>query len=285
MRAIFAAVLLVGLGIAGFAVYMAQDYINRVESAHAQERAARPAIELVEGFVVSRPMKYGETLEPKDLLRVQWPKKAMPEGMFLKAEEIFPPNDDRRRVILRSMEKGELLIAAKVTKPGQHAGITSRLAPGQRAFTIKVDATSGVSGFLRPGDRVDVLWTGTPSGKRERGEITKLIDANVQIVAIDQSTNEEEEAGRVARTVTVSGTLNQVAALELAQQTGRLSLSLVGATDDSVSAAVEIDQHQLLGIVEEEVIEEVVEVEEERVCTIRTRKGAEVVQIPIPCTN
>ncbi|SFL13876.1 Flp pilus assembly protein CpaB [Shimia haliotis] len=285
MRAIFAAVLLVGLGIAGFAVYMAQNYIQGYESALARQKNETPSIELVEGFIVSRPMKYGETLEPKDLLRVKWPKKAMPEGMFLKAEEIFPPNDDRRRVMLRSMEKGELLIAAKVTQPGQHAGITSRLSSGQRAFTIKVDATSGVSGFLRPGDRVDVLWTGNPSGDRDRGEITKLIDANVSIVAIDQSTNEEEEAGRVARTVTVSGTLQQVAALELAQQTGRLSLTLVGATDDTVSTAVEIDQRQLLGIVEEEIVEEVAEIEQERVCTITNNKGTEKIKIVIPCTN
>ncbi len=284
MRAIFAAVLLVGLGIAGFAVYMAQNYIQDYESALAQKTQDKPTIELVKGYIVARPMKYGERLEPKDLRQVEWPKAAMPEGMFKTVEEIFPANDDRRRVMLRSMEKGELLIASKVTKPGQHAGITSRLSEGQRAFTIKVDATSGVSGFLRPGDRVDVLWTGTPSGGRDRGEITKLIDANVHIVAIDQSTNEEEEAGRVARTVTVSGTLHQVAALELAQQTGRLSLSLVGATDTTVSASVEIDQRQLLGIIES-APEKVVEAEEDRVCTIKTRKGANIVQIPIPCTN
>lgn len=285
MRAIFAAVLLVGLGIAGFAVYMAQNYIQGYESALAKQKSETPSIELIDGFIVSRPLKYGETLEPKDLLRVKWPKAAQPEGMFLTGEDIFPPNDDRRRVILRSMEKGELLIAAKVTKPGQHAGITSRLAPGQRAFTIKVDATSGVSGFLRPGDRVDVLWTGSPGDDRGRGEITKLIDANVSIVAIDQSTNEEEEAGRVARTVTVSGTLQQVAALELAQQTGRLSLTLVGATDETVSASVEIDQRQLLGIEAKEEIEEVVEVKEDKVCTITNIKGTERVKIVIPCTN
>lgn len=284
MRAIFAAVLLLGLGIAGFAVYMAQNYINGYETALAQQKKETPSIELVEGFIVSRAMNYGERLEPKDLLRVQWPKAAMPEGMFKTVEEIFPANDDRRRVMLRSMAKGELLIASKVTKPGQHAGITSRLSEGQRAFTIKVDATSGVSGFLRPGDRVDVLWTGTPGGNRSRGEITKLIDANVNIIAIDQSTNEEEETGQVARTVTVSGTLQQVAALELAQQTGRLSLTLVGATDTTTSAAIEIDRQQLLGIIEQ-APEQVVEVEKERVCTIKTRKGADVVQIPIPCTN
>ncbi|MGR3635513.1 MAG: Flp pilus assembly protein CpaB [Shimia sp.] len=284
MRAIFAVILLVGLGIAGAAVYMAQSYIKGIEAAQSNVQA--PSIELVEGYVTKRAMKYGEPLTKQDLRRVKWPKNAMPEGMFTSVDAIFPANTDRDRVMLRSMEKGELLIAVKVTEPGQHAGITSRLKNGQRAFTIKVDATSGVSGFLRPGDRVDVLWTGAPGGKRGRGEITKLIDANVQIVAIDQSTNQEEEAGRVARTVTVAGTLRQVAGLELAQQTGRLSLTLVGATDDTVSASVEIDQKELLGIIqEEEVVQEVAEVEQERVCTITNNKGTEKIKIVIPCTN
>ncbi|KPA21344.1 hypothetical protein shim_20460 [Shimia sp. SK013] len=284
MRAIFAVILLVGLGIAGAAVYMAQSYIKGIEA--AQSKGQAESIELVEGYVTKHAMGYGAPLTKQDLRRVKWPKNAMPDGMFTSVDAIFPPNTDRERVMLRSMEKGELLIAAKVTEPGQHAGITSRLKTGQRAFTIKVDATSGVSGFLRPGDRVDVLWTGSPGAKRGRGEITKLIDANVQIVAIDQSTNQEEEAGRVARTVTVAGTLRQVAGLELAQQTGRLSLTLVGATDDTVSASVEIDQKELLGIIqEEEVVQEVAEMEQERVCTITNNKGTEKIKIVIPCTN
>ncbi|MEM7521282.1 MAG: Flp pilus assembly protein CpaB, partial [Pseudomonadota bacterium] len=64
--------------------------------------------------------------------------------------------------------------------------------------------------------------------------------------------------------------------------TGALTLSLVGAEDDTIASAIEVDQRSLLGIAREEVK---AEVEKERVCTIRTRRGAEVVEIPIPCTN
>ena len=59
-----------------------------------------------------------------------------------------------------------------------------------RAFTIRVDATSGVSGFLRPSDRVDVYW----SGRSEIGEVTQLIEAGVRIIAIDQSADEDRVA-------------------------------------------------------------------------------------------
>ena len=128
---------------------------------------------------------------------------------------------------------------------------------------------------------VDIYWTGiTPDEGGQRQEITKLIQSKIQIVAIDQSAD-EDRAPTIARTVTVEVTPRQVAALAQAQSTGRLSLSLVGAADTSDAESVEIDQNQLLGISEETVVE----VEEEKVCTIRTRRGSDVVEIPIPCTN
>ncbi len=284
MRAIFAVVLMVGLGLAGFAVYMAQNYIEGYQAALAKERAGRQNIELVDGFIIAKALKYGETLEKEDVRKVKWPKAAMPDGMFTTVEALFPKGDDRRRVILRAMEKGEVLIEAKLTKPGEEAGITSRLQRGQRAFAIKVDVASGVSGFLRPGDRVDVYWTGRAGGKQDaRGEFTKLIEANVSLVAIDQTADEEVDSGTIARTVTVAASPQQVAALAQAQTTGSLSLSLVGAEDDTVASAIEVDQSALLGIeVQQEVVEQR---EEQRVCTIKTRKGGEIKQIPIPCTN
>ncbi|MEL6104358.1 MAG: Flp pilus assembly protein CpaB, partial [Pseudomonadota bacterium] len=74
----------------------------------------------------------------------------------------------------------------------------------------------------------------------------------------------------------------QVAGLAQAQSTGRLSLSLVGAEDDTIAGKIEVDQRALLGIAAQA---EIAEVEEEQTCSIRTRRGADVVEIAIPCTN
>mgnify|MGYP001801097027 CR=1 FL=1 len=183
------------------------------------------------------------------------------------------------------MEMKEAILDVKLTKPGEAAGITSQLEIGMRAFAIRVDVSTGVSGFLRPGDRVDVYWTGQINNGDTigRGDVTKLIEAGVQIIAIDQSAADDVEEPTIAQTVTVSARPEQVAALAQAQSTGRLSLSLVGAEDDTTAARVEIDQRRLLGIQEQ--VQEQVQVEEKQVCTIRTRRGSEVVDIPIPCTN
>lgn len=175
-------------------------------------------------------------------------------------------------------------MAVKVTEPGEDAGLTSRLQRGMRAYAIKVDVTSGVSGFLRPGDRVDVYWTGRVSGNldSDRGDITKLIETGVHLIAVDQTANGGLDEAKIARTVTVAVTPGQVAALAQAQTTGILSLSLVGADDDTVAEAVQVDQRMLLGIEREAAA---IQAEVEKVCTIRTRRGAEVVELPIPCTN
>ncbi|WP_127115365.1 Flp pilus assembly protein CpaB [Shimia sediminis] len=288
MRVIFALVLLVGLGLAGVAVYMAQNYIQGYQNALAQERASRaPEIETVEVFITTRALAYGEELSKEDVVLVKYPAEALPEGVFQKTEDLFPEHEDRPRHVLRAMEAKEALMVVKVTKPGEEAGLTTRLKRGMRAYAIKVDVASGVSGFLRPGDRVDIYWTGRVKGQgAELGndDVTKLIEAGVDLIAIDQTANQDVEEGQVARTVTVAATPQQVAALAQAQSTGTLSLSLVGATDDTVASAIEVDQRSLLGIEREDVAVEIEE-EQEEVCTIRTRKGADVVLIPIPCTN
>ncbi|WP_417522986.1 Flp pilus assembly protein CpaB [Marinovum sp.] len=328
MRVVFGMVLILGIALAGFAVYLANGYVNSYRVALAKAKNSE-GIATVDVYVATKRMNYGDKLE-KDAVRVvKFPRASVPEGTFLQAggaapyhkpwdeldeatqdklrenpqpgvhprrdgmkiteiRDLFPENGEERYV-LRAIEKGEAILATKVTEPGQDAGITSRLDRGQRAFAIKVDVASGVSGFLRPGDRVDVYWTGRVASYGEEGgrnstDVTKLIETGVKLIAVDQSAYGDKTANTIARTVTVSAKPQQVAALAQAQSTGRLSLALVGSGDTSVVGPVEVDQMSLLGL-EAPVAEKIVEVEKAQVCTIRTRKGAEMVEIAIPCTN
>ncbi len=285
MRAVFGLVLIVGLGLAGFAVYMIKNQFSTYEAKVARLEAANGGmIDTVEIFVASKPMKYGDILSKENVRKVKWPTRLQPEGVFYTAEQLFPvPGEDR--VMLRAIETNEAITAVKVTNPGEIAGITALLERGMRAFAIKVDVSSGVSGFLRPGHKVDVYWTGEVMSQNgnSRGEITKLIETGVQIVAIDQSANVDSPNATIARTVTVSVKPHQVAGLAQAQTTGRLSLSLQGSEDDTVAEDIEIDQNTLLGIAQAEAPAPAPKQKE--ICTIRTRRGADVVEIPIPCTN
>jgi pilus assembly protein CpaB len=282
MRAVFALVLVAGVGLAGFAVYMAQGFLDGMQAEVERLKAEQAKFPELTRIAVFKGNKgYGEQLEPDDVVMIAWQADSVPPGAFTDTEALFPDGDDRRFVI-RQVEQFEPILASKVTRPGEDAGLTSRLARGMRAFAIRVDVTSGVSGFLRPGDRVDVYWTGRGGEDTALGrEITKLIETNVKIIAVDQIADTDRTGPVVARTVTVEATPQEVAALAQAQASGRLTLSLVGAEDDTVAEVVQVNQMDLLGIVEEapEVIEE------EEVCTTKVRRGAEVIEQVIPCTN
>jgi pilus assembly protein CpaB len=265
-----------GIALAGFAAYMAKNRIGQYQATlESQRKALESNVPLKPVFVVKRQVAYGEELKKEDVRIVNWPENAIPEGAFHAAADLFPESGELRTV-LRVMEKDEAILDPKVTSPGEDAGVSSRLAKGMRAFALRVDVSSGVSGFLRPGDQVDVYWTGQAQGR----EVTKLIQTSVRLLAVDQIADGDRSAPTIARTVTVSANPSVVGSLALAQSTGRLSLSLVGAGDDLEVAAVEVDQNQLLGIKQQTVIEQA----KEKTCTIRTRRGAEVVEIPIPCS-
>jgi len=287
MRLLFALVLMIGLGLAGFAAYMAKSYIESYQAQLERERAARvPEIVTAEIYVANRELTYGERIKKEDIRLTKFPVNSLPEGTFATLEEMFPQGEAVTRAVVRAMEKNEAILISKVTKPGEVSGL--RLEPGMRAFAIKVNRESGVSGFLRPGNRVDVYWTGRLGGDNLRtegnstGDVTKLIEAGVELIAVDQTSNEDTSETILAQTVTVSALPEQVAALAQAQATGKLSLSLVGALDTTVASQIEIDQKALLGIQSAPVVEVI---PEEEVCTIKSTRGGETIETVIPCTD
>lgn len=276
MRAVFGLVLVVGLALAGVAVYMVQGFIGTKEAEAAKERAFRARIgEVVEIYVTNKPLAYGVALTKEDVEKVVMPKSNLPEGFFEEEATLFPGEYDKPRYVTRQMDKMEPLLTTKVSEPGQDISLTARLNKGMRAFAIKVDVASGVSGFLQPDDLVDIYWTGS-DGEVSGGEQTQLIESSVRIVAVDQTANNDNGTSTlIARTVTVEATPEEVARLAQAQATGRMALSLVG-TNETAAGEVMVDSNALLG--------ERAEIEA-KVCSIKTRKaGADVIET-IPCTN
>ena len=82
MRMVFGLVLVVGLALAGFAVYMAQGFISQTQNALAEERAIREKSgPLVEVYVVNKALNYGDVLTKEDVQLIYWPENALPEKM------------------------------------------------------------------------------------------------------------------------------------------------------------------------------------------------------------
>ncbi len=273
MRIVFALILLVGLGLAGSAAYMVMQRFNEYEAALAAERRNQvPQIETTEVAVAARKLEFARYLKPEDVRMVKWPADAVPPGAFLSLEDVVGAEGQDPRAILRDILPNEPILPGMVTNFGEDAGIRSRLAPGMRAITIRVDVTTGVAGFLQPGDRVDIFWTGDAGGKT----ITKLIFEKIKLIAIDQTAQGDGMTPSVARNVTVEVSPQIVAELTQAQRTGQLTLSLRGVEDVAETGVIEVDQTDITGV--QNIVEE-----EKPVCTIRTRKGAEVIELVVPC--
>ena len=290
MRMVFGLVLVLGLALAGFAVYMTNNYFSQTQAALNHERELRAKTgPLIEVYVVNKVKKYGETLTRDDVQLIYWPENALPEHIFkdqaILGEDdlaLFPEGSNEPRFVMRQMEKFEPILAEKVTEPGQTAGLTGQLAKGQGAFAIKVDVASGVSGFVQPGDHVDIYWTGAAGENNESK--TQLIETGVKVIAVDQKADDANSGATVARTVTVAATREQVARLAQAAATGKLALSLVSGADTEVAALVEVDGNSLLGITDAPEVAMAV-AEPEKVCTVTTNKGGVRTVEPIPCTN
>jgi pilus assembly protein CpaB len=284
MRAVFALVLVVGMGLAGAAVYMIQEHIAKTENLLAKEREYNAkAGKLVEVFVFTTELQYGDALKKEDVKLIYWPEASLPQSIFRDEAILFPENAPGPRYIMRPTEAYEPVLSSRLTEPGELAGLTAKLAPGMRAFGIKVGVASGVAGFVKPDDYIDIYWTGNIQGTG--GESTRLIESSIQIIAVDKTFNEGQSSGsNDAKSVTVAATPEQVARLTQAQSSGKLSMSLVGDTAAELTDKFETDNNKLLGIVPDApVIVEVVP--EAKVCIRKERKGTEVIETVVPCSN
>lgn len=274
MRLVAIIALVIGLSLAGTAVYFASERFRSMEARLANQRTT-PGIELVQVAIATRELRFGDRLTREAVRLVAWPKDAQPATAFTDLEGLFgPEGSDEFRSIRRVIEPNEPILVSKVTEIGEPAGIAQRLRPGMRAFTIRVDVATGVSGFLSVGDAVDVLWTGNDRGR----QITKTIAENVELIAIDQQAEEQRGRVQVARTVTVEGTRRQVHLLTQASNTGRLTLTLRGFGDDLVSDdAMEVDITDITG--EQPVVAPVPEPEQP---TVIIRRGTQAAEEAIP---
>jgi len=286
MRAVFALVLLVGMALAGMAVYMIQGYMADLETALHQEKAFNAkAGKLVEVYVFAKPKKYGDALAEDDVKLIYWPEKSLPETIFRDKAALFPENATGPRYIMRTTEAYEPVLASRVTEPGQLSSLISKLEKGKRAFAIRVGRNSGISNFVKPDDYIDILWTGNVSGVE--GGITRQIESAILVIAVDNVINEGQvEGDSRAQTVTVAATPEQVARLAQAQATGQLTLSLARDASEVVEGTVETNTNDMLGIQKEVVAPEVVAPEVKK-CYAKQRSGGVLVDtnVEIPCKN
>lgn len=229
MRLSAVAALVVGMAIAGAAVFFAAQKIESARLAAEAAAAREPTTVTVSAppppttsvVVAARAIAAGDKVSLDALTVADWPEDLAPSGVFHAVEAI--EQRERPHRALHAIAAGEPILPSKLSGYSRRGTISGRLSPGKRAVSIRVDDVSGVAGFLLPGDRVDVLLT---RETRERDVATGVILQNIAVIGVDQMTDTSVDRPRLARTVTVEAKPAEAQKLALAMQVGSLSLAL-----------------------------------------------------------
>lgn len=176
-------------------------------------------------LVATRDLKVEEVLTPELVKIVAMPKASVPAGTFTAYKDV-----EDRWVSIRTLE-GEPILDRKLAPKGSPAGLVSRIHPGMRAFTLEVNEHTGVSGFVLPDHRVDVVLAVPKNNGKEEAE---TILQDIPVLASGQVFTRPEDRSIQARTVTLEVTPEQVDILVAARAKGALSLALRGLNDHRI---------------------------------------------------
>ncbi|MFM5924736.1 MAG: Flp pilus assembly protein CpaB [Novosphingobium sp.] len=189
-----------------------------------QEQAAPADNRTVKVVVATQPMEFGAKLTPQNIKLADWPAASIPQGAFRTLPDALADG----RVALRPIVVGEPILADKVSGKDGRATLAALLPEGMRAYSVPVDAITGVSGFVLPGTMVDVVLTRSIPGVGTDAEDLRsdILLTNVQVLAVDQGVNDKDGTPKVGRTATLAVSLYDAQRLSLATKMGTLSLAL-----------------------------------------------------------
>jgi pilus assembly protein CpaB len=205
-------------------------------------RAAAPAAEAIQAkravLVAHEMLPMGRLVKPTDLIWQIWPEGDLSAGYIVRGTH--EPADFAGWVVRSPIGAGEPITGDKLVAPGDRGFLAAVLRPDMRAVSIAVDATSGISGLVFPGDQVDILLTHVlPADQNKQHKATETILRDVRVIAIDQKTSSKPDEPTVVRDVTVEVTPKQSETIAVTNAMGKLSLSLrsiARSSDDPAQA-------------------------------------------------
>jgi pilus assembly protein CpaB len=221
--------------IAAYGIY---NFLSQQQREADSLRAANQDI-----VVAAQDIAPGTTLNDEALRKgliktTPWPKSSIPAGAFSSPQQVF--GKVNRVKILAN----EPILESRLA--GEGAGLTVRLEAGKRALALRVDEIVGVSGFIVPDDRVDVILTTTPLGAAQDAKISKIVLQNMRVLSVAQSTEQKDGKPQLARSITLEVTPEEAEKLTLASQEGQIVLALRGLGDAAQLTTIGSNKRDLL---------------------------------------
>lgn len=253
------------------AIVLARGFINTAVNTQYEQakvaatvvKIATPTIKTTPVMVADMRLMPGDPLSEQSVILVEYPVKSVPEGSYSSYETLFL-NPDKPSVVLTQIAQGEPILAFKLSAPGGRASLSASLGANMRAVSIRVNDVTGVAGFVRPEDQVDVLLTREvePTGIDRYGKKTagankqpvftaELLLQDIKVLGTDQTTNMGDASAnggaKLAKTITLEVDALQAQKLALAKSVGTLSLALRSAGTNEVFAFTTLKVSDLSG--------------------------------------
>jgi pilus assembly protein CpaB len=171
----------------------------------------------------------GQILKAADLQWQRWPDGDLHRAYIQEGTKPIAAFDGW--VARGPFGPGDPITEAKIVAPGSRGFLAAALRPGMRAVSVPVTSTSDISGFVLPGDQVDILITHQLPAKSDKGEVgpqkvAETVLHDVRVIAVDQKLESKSGETVLAHTATLEVTPKQSEVIALASEMGKLSLSL-----------------------------------------------------------
>lgn len=198
-------------------------------SAKADEAAANK-IKTASVVVAVKDMPAGSELKFGDLAVLEWPYANRPPGHFASKKALMG------RVLHKPVVKAEPILDKKLAPKGMAAGLAAAVRKGMRAVTVKANEVIGVAGYLKPGDKVDVI--GAIKGTVDSKDPTaRLVLQNIEVLSVERNkVSDKKSKSKVkGQMVTILIKPSEVERLALATTEGEILLALRNRADDSIA--------------------------------------------------
>ena len=202
-------------------------------------------------LVAAADISTGAFVRARHLKWQVWPKAGLVDGYAIKGKRAL--KDFIGAVARAPIAAGEAITDTRLVQSGERGFLAAVLEPGFRAITVPVDATTGISGFVSPGDRVDVIPT-VKFRSREEEEASQIrylsetLLRSIRVLAIDQKVETNGDKIKPLKTVTLEVTPKMVEKVALGLKMGSISLSLQslarlnGSDTTAISSALKLPE-------------------------------------------
>ena len=224
------------------AAFLAKSYLQ--SSAPDQTQTAGQQ-ETTRILVAANNLPMGHIIEVGDLSWQDWPLDGL-NANYLQ-DDSYNLEDMAGSVVRYGVTAGEPMTTVRMISPGERGFLAAVLTPGMRAISIPITRTSGVAGFIFPGDRVDVILTqtlevetlasligdtagGGNDADKEEHEASVTVLRNVRVLAVDTRTDDQEKTPELGKSVTLEVTPDIAEKIALITRMGVVALSLRSIT-------------------------------------------------------